>query len=138
MKAFGWKTSAWRGGAVAAALVGTAITGTEANAQAPRDRGRVNFRCIERRGSRAGASGPLSHRGRTRGVKRLAAERSATSAARATYWATGGSAYRWNAVAAEEMIGRGIPTPVAARHMALIHAAVHDAVVIAFDHKVRS
>jgi hypothetical protein len=33
------------------------------------------------------------------------------------------------------MISRGIPTPVAARHMALIHAAVHDAVVIAFEQK---
>jgi hypothetical protein len=30
---------------------------------------------------------------------------------------------------------RGIPTPVAARHMALVHAAVHDAVVIAFEQK---
>src|SRR5215204_41292 len=62
-------------------------------------------------------------------LKRLAAERSATSAGRAAYWATGGSAYRWNAVAAEEMIAREIPIPVAARHMALIHAAVHDAVL---------
>jgi membrane-associated phospholipid phosphatase len=66
-------------------------------------------------------------------LKRLTAERSAAGAERAAYWATGGSAYRWNAVAADEMILRGIPTPVAARHMALVHAAVHDAVVIAFD-----
>jgi hypothetical protein len=33
------------------------------------------------------------------------------------------------------MISRGIPTPVAARHMALVHAAVHDAVLIAFEQK---
>src|SRR5215213_6744424 len=33
------------------------------------------------------------------------------------------------------MIERGIPTPIAARHMALPHAAVHDAVVSAFHHK---
>ena len=71
-------------------------------------------------------------------LKRLTAERSAAGAERAAYWATGGSAYRWNAVAADEMILRGIPTPVAARHMALVHAAVHDAVVIAFEQKVCS
>src|SRR5829696_8479725 len=32
-------------------------------------KGRVNFRCIQRRGSRAGASGRLSHRCRTRGFE---------------------------------------------------------------------
>ena len=68
-------------------------------------------------------------------LRKLVAARTTASADRAAYWATGGSAYRWNAITAEEMIERGIPTPVAARHMALLHAAVHDAVVSAFHHK---
>jgi membrane-associated phospholipid phosphatase len=133
--AFGWRTLAWRGGAVAAALVGTAITGTEANAQAPREKSASTFVASRDEVRVPAPPDRLATEAELAELKRLAAERSATSAGRATYWATGGSAYRWNAVAAEEMIGRGIPTPVAARHMALIHAAVHDAVVIAFDHK---
>src|SRR5688500_9068894 len=135
MKAFGWKTSAWRGGAVAAALVGTAITGTEANAQAPRTEGASTF--VASRDEVRVPTPPdgFATEAELAELKRLAAERSAIGAERAAYWATGGSAYRWNAVAAEEMIARGVPTPVAARHMALIHAAVHDAIVIAFDHK---
>src|SRR5215207_6306397 len=68
-------------------------------------------------------------------LRKLVAARTTASADRAAYWATGGSAYRWNAITAEEMIERGIPTPIAARHMALLHAAVHDAVVSAFHHK---
>jgi membrane-associated phospholipid phosphatase len=68
-------------------------------------------------------------------LRKLLAARTTASADRAAYWATGGSAYRWNAITAEEMIERGIPTPIAARHMALLHAAVHDAVVSAFHHK---
>ena len=68
-------------------------------------------------------------------LRKLVAARTTASADCAAYWATGGSAYRWNAITAEEMIERGIPTPIAARHMALLHAAVHDAVVSAFHHK---
>ena len=68
-------------------------------------------------------------------LRKLVAARTTASADRAAYWATGGSAYRWNAITAEEMIERGIPTPVAARHMGLLHAAVHDAVVSAFHYK---
>jgi membrane-associated phospholipid phosphatase len=68
-------------------------------------------------------------------LRKLVAARTTASADRAAYWATGGSAYRWNAITAEEMIERGIPTPIATRHMALLHAAVHDAVVSAFHYK---
>ena len=135
MKAYGWKTLAWRGGAVAAALAGTVITGTEASAQVLRTEGASTF--VASRDEVRVPTPPDRFATETEiaELKRLTAERSATSAARAAYWATGGSAYRWNAVAGDEMISRGIPTPVAARHMALVHAAVHDAVVIAFEQK---
>jgi membrane-associated phospholipid phosphatase len=134
MKAFGWTTSAWRGGAVAAALAGTMMTGT-ASAQALRTEGVSTF--VASRDEVRVPTPPdrLATEAELAELKRLTAERSATGAERAAYWATGGSAYRWNAVAADEMILRGIPTPVAARHMALVHAAVHDAVVIAFEQK---
>src|SRR5215211_2892872 len=118
MKAYGWKTLAWRGGAVAAALAGTVITGTEASAQALRTEGASTF--VASRDEVRVPTPPDRFATETdiAELKRLTAERSATSAARAAYWATGGSAYRWNAVAGDEMISRGIPTPVAARHMA--------------------
>ena len=135
MKAFGWKTLAWRGGAVAAALAGAMMTGTEATAQALRTEGVSTFVASRDEVRVPAPPDRFATEAELAELKRLTAERSATSAERAAYWATGGSAYRWNAVAADEMISRGIPTPVAARHMALVHAAVHDAVVIAFEQK---
>ncbi|MBL0407226.1 phosphatase PAP2 family protein [Microvirga aerilata] len=135
MKAFGWNTVAWRRGAVAAALAGTMMTGTEASSQAPRTEGVSTFVAsrdevrVPSPPDRSATEAELAE------LKRLTAERSSTGAERAAYWATGGSAYRWNAVAADEMVLRAIPTPAAARHMALVHAAVHDAVVIAFEQK---
>jgi membrane-associated phospholipid phosphatase len=136
MKVFGWMTSI-SGGAVTAALAGTLIVGAvETNAQSGTDAGASTFIVASRDAvpvpappDRASTEAELAE------LKRLTAERSAASAERAAYWATGGSAYRWNAVAAEEMIARGIPTPAAARHMALVHAAVHDAVIVASDRK---
>ena len=134
MKAFGWKTLAWRGGAVAAALAGAMMTGT-ASAQALRTEGGSTFVAVRDEVRVPAPPDRPATEAELAELKRLTAERSAAGAERAAYWATGGSAYRWNAVAADEMILRGIPTPVAARHMALVHAAVHDAVVIAFEQK---
>ena len=69
-------------------------------------------------------------------LRKLVAARTTASADRAAYWATGGSAYL---VECDHGRGddrrRGIPTPVAARHMGLLHAAVQDAVVSAFHYK---
>ena len=135
MQAFGWKTLAWRGGAVAAVFAGTSIAGMDVTAQALRTEGLSTFVASRDEVRLPAPPDRLSTEVELAELKRLAGERSATSAGRAAYWATGGSAYRWNAVAADEMISRGIPTPAAARHMALVHAAVHDAVVIAFERK---
>jgi membrane-associated phospholipid phosphatase len=135
MKAFGSKTVTWRGSAVAVLLAGTMMTGMEASAQALRTEGVSTFVASRDEVRMPPPPDRLATEAELAELKRLTAERSATSAERAAYWATGGSAYRWNAVAADEMILRGIPTPAAARHMALVHAAVHDAVVIAFEQK---
>ena len=119
MKVFGWMTSI-SGGAVTAALAGTLIVGAvETNAQSGTDAGASTFIVASR--DAVPVPAPPDHastEAELAELKRLTAERSAASAERAAYWATGGSAYRWNAVAAEEMIAWGIPTPAAARHMA--------------------
>lgn len=52
-----------------------------------------------------------------------------------TYWDVGSPSYRWNEIAVDEMIRRGVPTPAAGRHMALLHAAIHDALVAVWDAK---
>jgi membrane-associated phospholipid phosphatase len=135
MKAFGWKTLAWRGGAVAAVFAGTSIAGMDATAQALRTEGLSTFVASRDEVRLPAPPDRLSTEAELAELKQLAAERSTTGAGRAVYWATGGSVYRWNAIAAEEMIARGVPTPIAARHMALVHAAMHDAVVVAFDQK---
>src|SRR5687767_6818496 len=78
-KAFGWKTVAWRGGAVAAALVGTAITGTEAKAQAPREKGTSTFVASRDEIRVPAPPDRLATEAELAYLKRLAAERSATS-----------------------------------------------------------
>lgn len=55
--------------------------------------------------------------------------------ARIAHWDTGAPSYRWNEIATDEMIRRGVPTPAAGRHMALVHAAVHDALAAVWEAK---
>lgn len=50
---------------------------------------------------------------------------------RLAWWSTGGAAYRWNEIILDEMQNAFVVLPTAARHLALFHAAIDDAVVIA-------
>ena len=106
MKAFGWQTLAWRGGAAAVLLAGTMMTGTETTAQALRTEGGSTF--VASRDEVRVPTPPdrLATEAELAELKRLTAERSATGTERAAYWATGGSVYRWNAIVADEMISR--------------------------------
>jgi PAP2 superfamily len=52
------------------------------------------------------------------------------------WWDVGGPVYRWNQIASDEMLDHGINTLLATRHLALMHAAMQDAVVVAWDSKV--
>lgn len=57
---------------------------------------------------------------------------------RAAWWATGGPAYRWNEILLDEMQQSFVVLPMAARHLALFHAALDDAVASARQHKAKS
>ena len=48
----------------------------------------------------------------------------------ASWWSVGGPAYRWNEIILEEMQSAFVVLPMAARYLALFHAALDDAVVI--------
>lgn len=51
------------------------------------------------------------------------------------YWNAGPPSYRWNQIAAGAIDKRGIPGTPASRAFALVHAAVYDATVAAWDSK---
>lgn len=52
-----------------------------------------------------------------------------------TYWNAGPPSYRWNQIAVGAIDKRGIPGTSASRALALVHAAVYDATVAAWDSK---
>ena len=68
-------------------------------------------------------------------LKAIVAKRTADDIARFRWWATGGPAYRWNEIILEELQDHFVTLPLAARHLALFHAAVDDAVAVAWHNK---
>jgi hypothetical protein len=56
---------------------------------------------------------------------------------RTAWWATGGPAYRWNEILLDEMQQSFVVLPMAARHLALFHAALDDAIASARQHKAK-
>ena len=64
-------------------------------------------------------------------VRRLAAGRSAADVERIRWWDAGGPAYRWNELAVAAMLDEFVTLPLAARNLALVQAAVDDAVAAA-------
>lgn len=65
----------------------------------------------------------------------LVADRNETGLQQIAYWNTGAPVYRWNQIALEEMLDRAMPGPNAFRHLALMHVAIYDATVAAWDSK---
>jgi membrane-associated phospholipid phosphatase len=61
-------------------------------------------------------------------LKNITTKRTADDIARFHWWATGGPAYRWNEIILEEMQEAFVVLPMAARHLALLHAALDDAI----------
>src|SRR5688572_612339 len=57
---------------------------------------------------------------------------------RTAWWETGGPAYRWNEILLDEMQQSFVVLPMAARHLALFHAALDDAIASARQHKAKS
>jgi membrane-associated phospholipid phosphatase len=68
-------------------------------------------------------------------LRTLAGRRDGAVRDRIAFWDTGAPSYRWNELAVAESLRRHQYTNVAARNLALLHVAVHDAMVAAWDTK---
>jgi len=68
-------------------------------------------------------------------LKAIIAKRSATDLERARWWDVGGPAYRWNELAVDAILDDFVTQPMASRHLALLHAAIDDAVALAAANK---
>jgi membrane-associated phospholipid phosphatase len=64
-------------------------------------------------------------------LKAMVAKRTADDLARFRWWATGGPVHRWNEVMLDELQENFVTLPLAARHLALFHAALDDAIAVA-------
>lgn len=71
-----------------------------------------------------------------RQLKELTTHRTAADLDLIVWWDVGGPAYRWNQIASNELLDHGVNTLMATRHLALLHAAMQDAVVVAWDSKL--
>jgi membrane-associated phospholipid phosphatase len=67
-------------------------------------------------------------------LKDMAGKRTASVLDQIAYWDTGGPSYRWNQIAVDEMLKVGVAGPQF-RHLALLHVAIYDAMVAAWDTK---
>jgi PAP2 superfamily len=71
-----------------------------------------------------------------RQLKDLIGRRTDADAELVMWWDRGGPVYRWNQIAVDELLEHGIITQMATRDLALMHAAMQDAVVVAWDSKL--
>ncbi|WP_207541292.1 phosphatase PAP2 family protein [Sabulicella rubraurantiaca] len=65
----------------------------------------------------------------------LVASRDAATLERIAWWNAAAPSYRWNGIAMEEALRAGVPVNLASRHLALLHTALADAMVAAWDSK---
>ena len=68
-------------------------------------------------------------------LAQLAAARDPAALDRVAYWDTGAPSYRWSEIAVAEYLKNGSNWLVAARNLALMHIAIYDAMVAAWDSK---
>jgi membrane-associated phospholipid phosphatase len=68
-------------------------------------------------------------------LRLLIAKRTESDISHARWWDIGGASYRWNEIAVGEMLKRFVTVPLAPRNLALVHAAMHDAVATAIANK---
>jgi membrane-associated phospholipid phosphatase len=68
-------------------------------------------------------------------MKSLIAEGNQTTAAQVEYWDAGSPAYRWEQIAAQQMLTQNVAAPLFTRGMALLSVAMYDATVAAWDSK---
>jgi len=65
----------------------------------------------------------------------MAAQRDDAALVQIAYWNAGAPSYRWNQIALEALLKRGTPANFAFRDLALVHVAIYDATVAAWDSK---
>jgi membrane-associated phospholipid phosphatase len=65
----------------------------------------------------------------------LVAKRDPTSLDQIAYWDTGSPSYRWSEIAVAEIVKRNMLSLMAVRDLALMHVAIYDAMVAAWDSK---
>jgi membrane-associated phospholipid phosphatase len=68
-------------------------------------------------------------------IAALAASRDRAALDRIAYWDTGAPSYRWSEIAVAAHMKKGIGWPIASRDLALMHIAIYDAMVAAWDAK---
>lgn len=68
-------------------------------------------------------------------LERIAAQRDEAALDRVAYWNTGSPSYRWSEIAVAEHIKAGSVVQVAVRDLTLMHIAIYDAMVAAWDGK---
>ena len=68
-------------------------------------------------------------------VSKLAAARDKAALDKIAYWDTGAPSYRWSELATAEYMKAGQPWQLAARGLALMHVAIYDSMVAAWDSK---
>src|SRR5690349_16080972 len=68
-------------------------------------------------------------------LSRIAAQRDQAALDRVAYWDTGAPSYRWSEIAVAEHIKAGSVVQVAVRDLTLMHVAIYDAMVAAWDGK---
>ena len=68
-------------------------------------------------------------------VSKLAAARDKAALDKIAYWDTGAPSYRWSELATAEYLKNGQPWQLASRGVALMHIAIYDSMVAAWDSK---
>src|SRR5215469_12951545 len=68
-------------------------------------------------------------------LKAMETKRDAAALELIAYWNEGDPAYRWNQMAVDETVRRGIAHPIGSRGVALMQVAIYDAMVATWDSK---
>jgi len=68
-------------------------------------------------------------------LKELAKQRDPTSLDLIAYWDTGAPSYRWNEIAVREALNNNLIVNPASRVLALLHVAIHDAMIATWESK---
>jgi membrane-associated phospholipid phosphatase len=68
-------------------------------------------------------------------LKALAGRRDQAMLARIGYWDAGAPSYRWDQILTNEMVRNGTPANIAYRNLSVLHIAICDAMIAAWDSK---